>query len=286
MNRFLPLTVMLALAALPAIACAQTPAANRMPDGSRDLYAGLGVQAGPRYAGADSDRLAALPVLQLAWSNGLFVAGTSIGWHLSDAPTVEFGPLIAWQPRRDADGDGDSADAVTTTSISALSFAKRSSRTPYRLAGMDAVPARALGGGFFNYYLNPDWRLTNSVLAGAGDDRNGVLWRVGVQRIGIEFARHHTLSFNAGAEIGNRAWNQAYSGVSLDESARSGYAPYQAGAAVREVHLGVRWNWAFSPGWLLASGVEASRLVDVARHSPLTVRATGVTASAALAVRF
>ncbi|MDB5959629.1 MAG: hypothetical protein JWP59_923 [Massilia sp.] len=257
-----------------------------MPDGSRDLYAGLGVQAGPRYAGADSDRLVALPVLQFEWSNGVFVSGASIGWHLSAAPTVEYGPLLAWQPRRDADGDGDSAGAVTTSSISGLSSAKRSVRTPYRLEGMDAVPARALGGGFFNYYLNPGWRLTNSVLAGAGADRNGVLWRVGVQRIGIEPGRHHTLSFNAGVDIGNRAWNQAYSGVSLDQSARSGYGAYQAGAALREVHVGARWNWAFSPGWLLASGIEAGRLVDVARHSPLSVRATGVTASTALAFRF
>lgn len=286
MNRFPLVTLVLALACLSAGAGAQTPAANRMPDGSRDLYVGLGVQAAPRYAGADSDRLAALPVVQFAWSNGVFVSGATVGWHLSDSPTVEYGPLLAWQPRRGADGDGDSAGAVTTVSIPEMATMKLRLRLPHRLEGVDPVPARALGGGFMNVYLTPDWRLTNSVLAGAGSDRNGVLWRVGVQRIGIELGRHHTLSFNAGIDIGNRAWNQAYSGVSLEESSRSGYGIYHAGAALREVHVGARWNWALSPSWLLTSGIDAGRLVDVARHSPLTVRPTGVTASTALAFRF
>lgn len=257
-----------------------------MPDGSRDLYVGLGVQGAPRYAGADTDKAAVLPVIQLAWSNGVFISGASMGWHLSASPTVEFGPLLAWQPRRGADGTDDSAGTVTTSSSPVGYSTKRAALAPYRLAGMDPVPGRVLAGGFFNYYLTPDWRLTNSLLAGAGRDRNGVLLQLGVQRIGIELGRHHSLSINAGVDIGNRAWNQAYSGVSEDEALRSGYGAYQAGAAFRQVHVGARWNWALSPSWLLTSGIEASSLLDVARHSPLTVRPAGVTASSALAFRF
>ncbi len=282
MIRFL----LLVLAWLPAITGAQTPAANRMPDGSRDLYVGLGVQAAPRYAGADADKASVLPVIQLAWSNGVFISGASLGWHLSASPTVEYGPLLAWQPRRGADGIDDSAGTVTTSSAPVGYSTKRSLRIPYRLAGMDEVPARVLAGGFFNYYLTPDWRLTNNLLAGAGKARNGVLLQLGVQRIGIELGRHHTISLNAGVDIGNRAWNQAYSGVGDDEALLSGYSPYQAGASFRQIHVGARWNWVLSTSWLLTSGVEASSLVDAARNSPLTARPNGVTASTALAFRF
>jgi outer membrane protein len=35
---------------------AQTPAANPMPDGSRDMYVGLGVQSAPRYEGREAAR--------------------------------------------------------------------------------------------------------------------------------------------------------------------------------------------------------------------------------------
>lgn len=282
MTRFL----LLALAWLPAIAAAQTPAANRMPDGSRDMYLGLGVQTAPRYAGSDDDRLAALPVVQFAWSNGVFVSGASVGWHLSSSPTVEFGPLLAWQSGRNADGEGDSVGSVTPAAgPSGFSSTRKLSVQPHRLAGMDRIDARLLGGGFLNIYLTPDWRLTNRLLAGGGRERNGVLWQVGLQRIGFEFG-HHSIALGATAEVGNRAWNGAWSGVTDDESLRSGYAPYQAGAAFRAVRVDARWNWALSPAWLLTSGIEVSRLVDVAAHSPLTLRPTGITASTALAWRF
>jgi hypothetical protein len=43
---------LLALTAGCGAAWAQTPATNPMPDGSRDMYIGLGVQSAPRYEGA------------------------------------------------------------------------------------------------------------------------------------------------------------------------------------------------------------------------------------------
>lgn len=281
MIRFL----LLALAWLPTLAAAQVPAANRMPDGSRDLYVGAGVQVAPRYAGADSDRLTALPVVQFAFSNGLFLAGATLGWHLGNSPTREWGPLLVWQPRRAAEGDGLGAGAVTTTALK-LPAATLALPQPQRLNGIDAVPARLLGGAFYNAYLSPQWRLTSAVLAGAGASGDGVLLRLGVQRLGVELGRHHSLVFDAGVDLGNRAYNQAYAGVSPSEAERSGYPAYQAGAGLRDVHLGARWTWTWSPAWLLVSGIEVRRLVDGAASSPLTVRATGVTASSAVAWRF
>ncbi|WEF32101.1 hypothetical protein [Pseudoduganella chitinolytica] len=51
-----------AVAGMCGTAFAQTPASNPMPDGSRDMYIGLGVQAVPRHAAA---------MRQVAWSVGL-----------------------------------------------------------------------------------------------------------------------------------------------------------------------------------------------------------------------
>src|SRR5438067_1816358 len=107
MNKLLSLAV--AAGALGGgMAQAQTPATNPMPDGSRDMYAGLGVQSAPRYEGTGSRKVSALPVLQVEWSNGAFISGMSAGVHLSASPTVEFGPLLAVQPGRDESGTGNS----------------------------------------------------------------------------------------------------------------------------------------------------------------------------------
>jgi hypothetical protein len=53
----------LALAGICKLALAQTPAANPMPDGSRDMYLGLGLQSAPRYDGASGHRSTPLPVI-------------------------------------------------------------------------------------------------------------------------------------------------------------------------------------------------------------------------------
>ncbi|WP_338768492.1 MipA/OmpV family protein [Massilia sp. METH4] len=96
--------LVLALAGACGAAHAQTPATNPMPDGSRDMYVGLGAQYAPRYEGARDRRTTALPMLQIEWSNGIFISGTSIGMHLSGSPSVEYGPLLALAPGRDASG--------------------------------------------------------------------------------------------------------------------------------------------------------------------------------------
>ena len=63
-------------------------------------------------------------------------------------------------------------------------------------------------------------------------------------------------------------------------------AVHRRAAACKDVHLNARWNWAFSPSWLLTTGVQASRLRGSAADSPLTERPTNLTVSTALAYRF
>lgn len=271
----------LALAAASTAASAQTPATNPMPDGSRDMYAGLGAVSRPRYEGADSQKVSALPVLQVQWSNGLFISGMSAGMHLSNRPTVEYGPLLTVHPNRDESGTGRIVDGVGV-STSPLHCA----RTGNRLDGMEDVSTRLEGGFFFNYYLAPEWRLTSSVLYGAGNDRDGARMELGVQRLAVQVAPQHTLSLNAGVTIVNDDYSRAYFGVTGTESWQSGNPPYRPGGGIKDVRAGVRWNWALTPSWMLVTNVQATRLVGSVRNSPLVERPTNVTVSAAFAYRF
>jgi outer membrane scaffolding protein for murein synthesis (MipA/OmpV family) len=286
MKKFLALT----LAAASTAAAAQTPAVNRMPDGSRDLYIGLGAQSAPRYEGASERHTSALPVLQIEFSNGVFISGMSAGMHLSAEPSLEYGPLLAVQPRRSESGNGDGIGGVDTAPnrISIVQPPMMLARLfePSGLAGMDPIGARLQAGGFFNWYLSERLRITSSFLYGAGNARKGAALALGVQRVAARVASHHSVSLSAGVTIANRAYNEAFFGVTADESGRSGYLAYEPSAGLKDVHAGARWNWALAPSWIVTSGVEASRLAGSARNSPLVTRPTNLTVSTALAYRF
>jgi outer membrane scaffolding protein for murein synthesis (MipA/OmpV family) len=274
----------LALAAVSSAASAQMPATNPMPDGSRDMYAGLGAVSRPRYEGADSQKVSVLPVIQVQWSNGIFISGMSAGMHLSSRPTLEYGPLLSVHPSRDESGSGRIVDGVGTSST-LLPLAERMWRDN-RLAGMPDVGTRIEGGAFFNYYLAPQWRLTSSVLVGAGNDRDGARMELGVQRLAVDLAPQHKISFNAGVSIVNADYNRAYFGVTESDAWNSGNPVYTPGGGLKDVRVGARWNWALSPSWMLTTNVQATRLVGNVRHSPLVERPTNVTVSTAFAYRF
>jgi len=275
----------LTLAAASCAASAQTPASNPMPDGSRDMYVGLGVVSKPRYEGAADRERAALPVLQVQLSNGLFVSGMRAGIHLGGSPQVEFGPLLEVQPRRDAEGEGAEVGDLNAVRFSIVALPP-AAFSDNRLAGMPAIHSRVQGGGFLNYYLTPAWRLTSSLLYGAGNARNGTKLELGVQRLALEFGVQHRVALDAGVTLADRRYNMAFFGVGEEDSYNSGNAVFEAGGGLKDAHLGARWNWAWSPSWMLTSTVQATRLLGSARLSPLVERPTNLTVSTAIAYRF
>jgi outer membrane protein len=283
--------LVLALVATCSAASAQTPATNPMPDGSRDMYAGLGAVSAPRYEGAASTRVSALPVLQIQWSTGIFVSGMSAGMHLSSSPSVEFGPLLALQTRRSESGSSTAVGGVEGSGLPSVGPQPQPgpALAPWsgnRLAGMDDIGARLQLGGFLNHYLARQVRLTSSVLYGAGNARNGGYLKLGVQRIAGELVPHHSVSVEAGLTVANRNYNQAFFGVSRSEAERSGNRKYALAGGLKDAHVGARWNWALSPAWLLTSGVQATRLLGNPTDSPLVERSANLTVSSAIARRF
>ena len=276
----------LALVAVSSAAAAQMPATNPMPDGSRDMYVGLGVVSTPRYQGAGESERKALPVLQVQWSNGAFVSGMRAGVHLSRAPWLEFGPLLELQPRRDAGGEGGAAVGIGEVRLNLVALPMAPARSGNRLSGMSDIASRVQGGGFLNYYLKPEWRFTSSLLYGAGNARDGMKLELGVQRLALELGAQHRLALEAGVSVANRHYNMAFFGVSEIDAISSGNPMFDAGGGLKDARLGARWHWAWSPSWMLTSNLQATRLLGSARLSPLVERPTNLTVSTAIAWRF
>jgi outer membrane scaffolding protein for murein synthesis (MipA/OmpV family) len=272
---------------------AQTPAPNPMPDGSGDLYAGLGVVSTPRYAGAAARRTRLLPVLQGQWSNGVFVSGLSAGLHLSHQSWLEFGPLLALDPGRDAGGEGASAVGIEANRpktvagfASTPNEASASVSKANRLDGLPSIARRVQGGAFLNLFVAPNVRLTSNVLYGAGNAHNGATLAVGAQVMALAPAPHHTVTFDGGLVLANRQYNQAFFGIDSEQSVHSGSPLYAAHGGWRDFHVGANWHWTLAPSWLLVSRLDATRQLGSTRDSPLVARPAGVSVSTALAFRF
>jgi outer membrane protein len=273
----------LALAVACGAACAQTPATNLMPDGSRDMYVGLGVVGAPDYQGAIKRRNKALPMIQVEWSNGIFVSGMTAGWHLSARPDVEFGPLLAIDPGRDQDGTKPAAGGVKP-GIGLQTG--RVAKPGQGLLGMQDIDARLQLGMFANYYVTPSLRLANSVLFGSGRERTGATWNLSLQHVPTKLSPHHEVALSAGLNVVNRSYNTSYFGISADEAKASGHPAYAPGSGLRDIYVGAGWNWSLSTKWMVASGARVSHLTGDAGNSPLVERPTNITVSSGLVYRF
>lgn len=257
------------------------------------MYAGLGVVSTPRYAGADTRRTRLLPVLQGQWSNGVFVSGIAAGLHLSHLSWLEFGPLLALDPGRDADGEGASAVGIEANRLntvagpaSTLNDASASVSKSHRLDGLPSIARRVQGGAFLNLFVAPGVRLTSNVLYGAGNAHNGATLAVGAQVMALAPAPHHTVTLDGGLVLANRQYNQAFFGIDSEQSVHSGNPLYAAHGGWRDFHAGANWHWTLAPSWLLVSRLDATRQLGSTRASPLVARPAGVSVSTALAFRF
>jgi outer membrane scaffolding protein for murein synthesis (MipA/OmpV family) len=277
----------LALLGFSSMAFAQTPAANWMPDGSKDLYVGLGIESQPRYEGSSDQRTQAAPVVQMQWSNGIFWSGLSAGMHLSEQPGVEYGPLFAIDPGRSHTSIqilGTNSTASPPASASYVNVV-----VPVGRADVTDTGVRAEFGGFFNYYLHANTRIATNLLFGSGENHDGMVLTADMQH-SMSIGSHHTFAVSAGLTWVNREYVESYYGVAPETivltSAGAVAQDYAPRSGIKDVHAGAHWNWALSNTWLLTSQLTATRLTGSAADSPLTDKRTNVTFSTALAYRF
>lgn len=254
MNKRLPFILMLALCG--AASAADEGATPMMPDGSRDMYAGLALAG--RSASAGEERPSALRLLfQARWSNGVFVSASGVaGIDLADAAGVEYGPLLA------------------------LSNA-RSPHDSRRLRGTQPISGATDGGGFFNLYLGNDLRLRTSMEYDTS--AAGMRAELGIQKSWSALAPHHTLSLSAGVALADGAVMRERYAVRRD---LGGARDYRPSAGLDAVNAGVNWNWEWSSQWLLSSSVAAARFGSQPAGSPVLERRTLLLWSSGLAYRF
>ncbi len=256
MNRSCPLFFLL------LTACAQASADNTatlmMPDGSRDMYLGMGLATSTAAAG-EPRTVMLRPLLQVQWSNGIFASANGVlGMHLSGTAGLEYGPLL-------------------------LDNNSRHPSDSRRLAGSHEIAGTPDVGAFLNYYFDARLRAVSSIVY----DRSahGLKFSAGLQHTLPAPAPHHTVSLSANVAVASAPVMRELYEVSGD--GRPG-APrsYRPGGGVMAVSAGANWNWELSSKWLVHSAVTATRLGPSAADSPVVERRNVITWSSGLAYRF
>lgn len=254
MSRLYPLILLLATC-VPALA--ENTAGLMMPDGSHDMYLGMAVASSTDAAQGEHRSVALRPLLQIQWSNGIFMSGGGVvGMHWSDTAGVEYGPLLAASNSRDP---GDSR----------------------HLRGTRAVKGSPDVGGFYNYYLGDDARLVSSVAYDTS--ARGLRGYAGVQKTWASLAPHHTLTLSAGVTLASDPVVRELYEVS---TSRGGTRDYRPSGGMTAMNVEAHWNWALSSKWLLSTAVASTRLGGTVADSPIVERRNFITWSSGLAYRF
>ncbi len=254
MSKLSPLFLLLA-ASGPALA--ENTTELMMPDGSKDMYAGLAFTT--RTAAAEGEKRPVIlrPLLQVQWSNGIFASASGVlGMHLSQTTGVEYGPLIF---------DSNS----------------RNPSDNWRLRGTHPVRGTLDGGGFFNYYLGDEARVTSNLMYDTS--ARGFRGQLGGQKTIPSPAPHHTVTLSAGVTLASDAVMRELYEVS---TATGGVRNYRPSSGVMSASAGVNWNWALSSNWLVNSSVTGTRLGSGPAGAPFVDRRNFITWSSGLAYRF
>ncbi|MYM21505.1 hypothetical protein GTP46_02450 [Duganella sp. FT135W] len=253
MNKLLPFLLL----PLCGVAVAEDSSVPMMPDGSRDMYVGVALASSTAAAAGETRPILLRPLLQVEWSNGIFVSASGVvGMNFSPSAGVEYGPLLA---------DSNSRNPTDN----------------HRLRGSHAIDGTLDAGGYFNYYLGDDARLTSRLIYDTS--AHGLRSEVGVQKSWSGLAPHHTFSLSAGVSLASGSVMRERYEVSR---AAGGPRDYTPSGGVTAVNVGANWNWALSSKWLLTSGGNVTRLGAEPAASPVVERRTFLNVYSGFAYRF
>jgi outer membrane scaffolding protein for murein synthesis (MipA/OmpV family) len=258
---------------LTLLALMAAPAARaQFGDGGGDGQAGvdmgqigLAALSTPRYMGADTNRLRALPYLSYRWANGWFIDPLNgLGHAWSPAPGRRMGLHLGVSPDRE---ESDSS-------------ALRGMGNVDREAELGAFVQQRLGS-----WLGGNLSVRSHLRYGAGEDHQGGQAELGLGW-GTRLAQRSLMNAGLSATWANQDYMQTYFGVTPAQSASSSYAEHKPHAGLRDVRLSLTLIQLFSPTTTGLLMVSQTYWQGEAADSPLVRDQRNTMAVAALMYRF
>ncbi|MFY0730365.1 MipA/OmpV family protein [Pseudomonas sp. NFX15] len=202
--------------------------------------AGAGISYQPHDPTASRYEARPVPYLDLDWGDVSLSTDDGLTWSAFKANGFSAGPFLNYLPGRTANGS---------------------------LQGLHDVPDMGVIGGFVQYAPADFWRVFASVGEAVGGPE-GVVGRVGGE-IGYPLGGGVIGSSNLTAHFADAQQNQAFFGVSGDESRASGIVRYNAGGGLQNIALTQSFEFPLAAHWSLLTSVSWIHLTGSAADSSI-----------------
>jgi len=239
------LVALLLLASTPALAQGPVVAPPQ-----RDWQLTLGGSVGfvPKYQGSGNYELRALPYVDAAYKEIVFVRGLAAGANLVNVrgprpgDGLRMGPILRYGFGRE-----ESDDAA--------------------LRGLGDIDDAIEAGAFVSYSAGPflaDLTLVKDV----ADGHDGVLADAGIAWR-VPLSPRMRGSVRASTTWADDTYMGNVFGISAAQSARSGMRTHNAGAGIKDVGLAFSLSYGLTESWSVSGRVAYSRLLGDAADSPI-----------------
>jgi len=250
--------------AMPLAAQTMGPPPGALGGGDWAVTLGVGGAVRPTYEGSDRYRVSPLPFASIVWKDtvSLDVTGVNVYWRHEG---LQVGGGVTYNLGRSGEdkffGQGDD-----------------------RLRGLGDVPATVGLRGFVNYRLGPVL-LGTSITKYLLEGNNGLLIDAGV---GVPYRVNDriTLTARLGTTWADGNYMRNFFGITPAQSARSGFAAYDARSGFKDVSLSLGAQYKLTENWSLSGGVRLTQLLSAAKNSPISFADRSVTGTLLVGYRF
>ena len=202
----------------------------------------------PDYQGSDDYEPFAAPLIDLRFRDQFFISSRDgIGVTAFRLGGFAVGPLLRYQFGRDQDDNA-------------------------ALRGLGDVGGTVEAGLFLSWQSGPWVINVNAVQGLNGGGHRGATAFVSLG-YGGRLSEAWSYSFGPNLTWGSGNYMQAFFGMTPEQSLRSGYAPYSAGAGIRNVGFGATLTWRVAERMAVTALAEVSELLGDAADSPMVDRA-------------
>jgi len=246
----------------------QQPAAweiNRQP-AAWDINLAAGAAMQPTFHGSDRYRATPIPLVMIRWRDtvSLGADGLSLYWHDGN---LRIGGGVSY--------DGGRPDHATGGVLS---------NGDDRLRGLGDIDAAVGLRGFASYKLGPVY-LDTAAIKYLGPQNKGIVVNFGASAP-LALTRQFIFRPHVGASWADDDTMQTFFGISPIQASRSAFPRFNATAGLEDVNGGLTLVYLLGNHWFLGADATATRYLDQAARSPITIADTNATVAAVIGYHF
>ncbi|MFZ2445887.1 MAG: MipA/OmpV family protein [Syntrophobacteraceae bacterium] len=238
--------------------------------GEWDIKLGAGMMVGPRYEGSDKYVVYPLPSVSVTWRDIISLGTDGLNVNVWRGSNYRLGAGLTYNPGRREDG----ADFFGTDLYGADDS----------LRGLGDIDA-ALGIRAFGSYMLGPVSFRASITKFTGEQNDGLLLNLGLS-LPLHPTNRLTLAPGVGITWADDNYMETFFGVSPQQSARSGYPVFNAGAGVKDVTVGLNATYSLNRHWFVMTNAGAKLLLDDAERSPITHESASLVFSTVIGYHF